>query len=321
MTRRGANEGTIRARKDGRWEARAHLTSTDGHRTRRSLLGRSRTEVRDKLHAALKAEAAGLSAPSERLAVGAFLDLWLQDAVRPKVRPKTYTSYSSIVRIHLQPGLGRFPLARLNPLQVQAFLTAMSTSGLSPRTVAYARAVLRQALGQAERWGMVSRNVAKLAEPPRVPRREVQPFTPDEARSFLVAIHDDRLEGLYLVAIGIGLRQGEILGLSWADVDLAASTIIVRHALQRVAGRLELVEPQIDHQSPGGPAARDRHRGASSPSVPAAHRAAPRRIPLAGRPARARVHHDDRDADGWHCRDPSLPGIARRGRTSSPAIS
>jgi integrase len=243
MTRRGANEGSIRERKDGRWEARVLATGSDGRRTRRSFLGRSRADVRDKLAAALRAEAAGLSAPSERLAVGAFLDLWL-DAVRSKLRPKTYASYSSIVRIHLQPGLGRHPLARLNPLQVQAFLTAKSKSGLSPRTVAYARAVLRQALGQAERWGMVSRNVAKLAEPPRLPRREVQPFTPEEARSFLAAIHGDRLEGLYLVAIGIGLRQGEILGLSWADVDLAESTLTVRHALQRVAGRLELVEPK-----------------------------------------------------------------------------
>src|SRR5437773_2406815 len=83
-------------------------------------------------------------------------------AARPTVRPKTYTSYESIVRVHLKPGLGRLPLARLTPQQVQAVLNAKASTGLSPRTVAYIRAVLRQALAQAERWGLVSRNAARL---------------------------------------------------------------------------------------------------------------------------------------------------------------
>jgi len=244
MTRRGANEGTIRERKDGRWEARVVLTRPDGRRTRRSLLGRTRAEVRDKLQAALRAEAAGLPSVGERLTVGSFLATWLHDAVRATVRPKTYESYASIVRIHLQPGIGRFPLARLTPQQVQAFLNAEAASGLAPRTVAYIRAVLRQALRQAERWGMVSRNVARLVEPPRVPRREVRPFSPDQARQFVDAIQGDRLEALYLVALGLGLRQGEILGLAWDDIDLVAGTLTVRHALQRVNGKLELVEPK-----------------------------------------------------------------------------
>ena len=244
MTRRGANEGTIRERKDGRWEARVLVTRPDGRRTRRSLLGRSRAEVRDKLQAAMRAESAGLPSIGERLTVGAFLDLWLREAARPKVRPKTYMSYASIVRVHLQPGLGRLQLARLTPQQVQAFLNVKAGTGLAPRTVAYIRAVLRQALGQAERWGMVSRNVARLVEPPRVPRREVRPFSPDQARQFVDAIHGDRLEALYLVALGTGLRQGEILGLAWTDIDLVAETLTVRNALQRVNGKLELVEPK-----------------------------------------------------------------------------
>ena len=127
---------------------------------------------------------------------------------------------------------------------MQAFLNAKSASGLSPRSVGYLRAVLRQALGQAERWGMVTRNVARLADPPRIPRHEVRPFSPEEARRFLDAIRGDRLEALYLVALGVGLRQGEILGLAWSDVDLEASTLTVRHALQRVDRVLVLVEPK-----------------------------------------------------------------------------
>lgn len=244
MPRRGANEGTIRERKDGRWEARVIVTRADGRRARRSLLGRTRADVRDRLQAALRAESSGLVLPPERLTVGVFLRQWLADAVRPSVRPRTYTSYAGIARVHLEPRLGTIPLARLSPQHVQTFLNAKSASGLAPRTVGYIRAVLRQALGQAERWSLVTRNVARLAEPPRIERREVHPLTPDQARTFLDAIRGDRLEALYLVAIGVGLRQGEILGLAWSDIDFDARTITVRHALQRVGGSLVLVEPK-----------------------------------------------------------------------------
>jgi integrase len=244
VVRRGPNEGTIRERADGRWEARVLVTEPDGRRVRRSLLGRTRAQVRDKLRDALRAEATGRPMPSDRLTVGAFLHQWLEDTVRPSTRPRTYSSYASIVRLHLEPGLGHLPLARLSPQQVQAFLNAESTSGLSPRSVAMERAVLRGALGRAERWGLVTRNVAKLAEPPRVPRRQITPLSPEQARTFLEAIRGDRLDALYLVALGVGLRQGEILGLAWPDLDLAAGTLTVRHALQRVEGKLILVEPK-----------------------------------------------------------------------------
>jgi integrase len=244
MSRRGANEGTIRQRADGRWEARVIVTGTDGRRTRRSLLAHTRNEVRAKLNEALRAEASGLPQPNERLTVRTFLDQWLRDSVRPTVRASTYRNYTSIVKNHLAPGLGHLRLARLTPQQVQAFLNSKSSGKLAPRTVAYLRAVLRQALGQAERWGLVPRNAARLAEPPRVPHREVSPLSPHQSRLFLEAIRGDRLEALCLVALAAGLRQGEILGLSWTDVDLAGATLTVRHALARVDGQLALVEPK-----------------------------------------------------------------------------
>jgi len=181
---------------------------------------------------------------SARLTVGTFLNQWLDDSVRPARRPSTFASYSCIVRVHLEPGLGHLKVVTLSPQQVQRFLNAKSASGLSPRSVAYIRAVLRQALGEAERWGLVHRNVARLAQPPYVPRRQVRPLDSDQARVLLEAIAGDRLEALYLVALGVGLRQGELLGLSWRDVDLESGTLEVRQALQRVEGKLILVEPK-----------------------------------------------------------------------------
>jgi integrase len=176
--------------------------------------------------------------------LGTFLEAWLTDVVRLSVRPRTYASYRYVVRLHLAPCLGHRPLVALSPADVQAFLNAKSASGLSPRTVAYLRGVLRGALGHAERMDLVNRNVARLARPPRIPRRPVSPLSAEQARAFLAAIRGDRLEALYLVALGVGLRQGEILGLRWADVDLEAGTLTVRHALARIEGQLVLVEPK-----------------------------------------------------------------------------
>ena len=178
------------------------------------------------------------------ITVGELLDRWLDEAVALTVRPGTLASYRYVVRVHLRPALGDVPLASLTAQHVQGFLNAKAASGLAPRTVGYLRGVLRQALGFAERMDLVGRNVARLARPPRVPRRQVSPLTIEQARTFRAAVAGDRLEALYLVAVGCGLRQGEILGLRWDDVDLERRTLSVRFALARVDGELRLVEPK-----------------------------------------------------------------------------
>jgi integrase len=178
------------------------------------------------------------------ITVGVLLDRWLDEAVALTVRPRTLASYKYVVRVHLRPALGDAPLASLTAQHVQGLLNTKAASGLAPRTVGYLRGVLRQALGFAERMDLVGRNVARLARPPRVPRRQVNPLTIEQARTFRAAVAGDRLEALYLVAVGCGLRQGEILGLRWSDVDLEGRTLSVRFALARVDGELCLVEPK-----------------------------------------------------------------------------
>jgi len=106
------------------------------------------------------------------------------------------------------------------------------------------RAVLRSALNDALRWGLVARNVAALAEGPRITPEEIRPLSPDEAKALLDVISRDRLEALYAVALAIGLRQGEALGLHWGDVDLEAGTLRVRTSLQQVNGEWQFVEPK-----------------------------------------------------------------------------
>ncbi|CCF82365.1 phage integrase N-terminal domain-containing protein [Nitrolancea hollandica] len=107
--------------------------------------------------------------------VAQFLTRWLEDSAKPAIRPSTYRSYEQMVRIHLIPGLGRHLLVKLTPQHVQAYLNTKLHAGLATRTVQYQHAILRRALGQAERWKLVPHNVAKLVTPPRVERPEIVP--------------------------------------------------------------------------------------------------------------------------------------------------
>lgn len=246
MSRRGAGEGTIYRRNDGRWEASVHLGYMNGKRRRRSIYGKTRREVQDKLAAALRDHEQGIAAPRRADTVGRFLERWLVDVAKPRVRPSTYSSYAGIVHRHLVPGLGGQPLGQLGPAQVQAFMNHKLAAGLSPRRVQYLHAVLRAALAQAVKWSLVGRNVAELVDAPRVPRSVITPLSVDHARALLAEAGNDRLRALYLVAVLTGLRQGEALGLRWCDVDLEARQLHVRNALQRVDGKLVLVEPKTE---------------------------------------------------------------------------
>jgi integrase len=239
-TRRGNGEGSITQLKDGRWQARVSLPNG----RRKAFYGRTRRDVAEKLKKALADQQQGLPLVGERLTVGQFLTHWLEDVARPSVRPRTYASYAQLLRLHLLPGLGRVPLAKLSPQHVQSFLNSKQTEGLSARTVQYLHAILRRALGQAERWGLVARNVARLVTPPKAARPEVQPLDIEQSRQLLAAARGDRLEALYIVAVTIGLRQGEVLGLRWQDIDLDRGLLTVAHQLQRIDGKLVLTEPK-----------------------------------------------------------------------------
>jgi integrase len=244
MAKRGNQEGSIHKRSDGRWVGVLHLGYIDGKRQRKYIYGKTQRDVQAQLTAARAAQQQGQRPTSGRLTVAQYLSRWLTDSVQPSVRPRTYASYAQLVRLHLAPGLGRTQLAQLQPHDVQTFMNRKLASGLSPRTVQYLHAILRRALGQALKWGLVHRNVAKLVDPPRVRRPEIHPLTPEQARAFLDAARGDRLEALYSVALAIGLRQGEALGLRWEHIDLDGGELRVRVALQRIAGKLQLVEPK-----------------------------------------------------------------------------
>jgi integrase len=149
-----------------------------------------------------------------------------------------------VIRRHLQPEMGSVRLDRLTVAQVQGMLRRLSENGLAPRSVGHVRAVLRSALNEAVRQELVPRNVASLARPPRPPQRVIEPFTPEECSLILGCAPRFDLLAVLAIAVGMGLRQGEILGLRWQDIDLERRTLKVQRALQRVYGRSQLVDPK-----------------------------------------------------------------------------
>lgn len=224
--RRAHGEGSIYQIQDGTWRAIVPL----GNGKRRYLRAQTRAELVRKTTAVKAARDAGR--PTSRESLAAYLDRWLVH-VRTAVRPRTADGYASHVENHLRPSLGDIRLVDLKPEHVQTLLADLSAAGLAPGTVTRVHATLRRALTQAERWGLVERNVARLAQPPRGTRREMDPLSVEESRTLLASVEDDRLQALYAVALALGLRQGEALGLRWVDVDLEKGELMVRYQLQR----------------------------------------------------------------------------------------
>ena len=241
--KRGQNEGTIFQRPNGTWEAKLSL----GHdpvthkRLRKGFMGKTKEEVRRKLTEAMRGNDQGLTVNPKAQTVGQFLAHWLEAVAKQRVRPATYRSYEQIVRNHLVPGLGKHQLQKLTPQVVQTFLNAKAETGIS---VEHLRRVLRSALTQAVKWDLVPRNVSALVSTPKKERHDFAYLSPDGARAFLVAAREHRLEALFTVAIAVGLRLGEALGLRWQDVDLDAGTLTVRYQVQRLKGEPRLVEPK-----------------------------------------------------------------------------
>jgi integrase len=203
---------------------------------RKTLHGATRKDVERLVRDALNARDRGQLVMGPRQPFGRFLDRWMSDVVAPRVRATTLKSYASLIEHHVKPSIGRVTLEQLLPAHVEQLMRDARGAGLSPRTVQYIRGVVRSALKAALRQGLVSRNVAELVDGPMVERHEFAPFSPAQARQLLAAAQGDRLAALYTVAVSLGLRKGEAIGLRWCDVDLDGGQIHVRHQLLREPG-------------------------------------------------------------------------------------
>jgi integrase len=241
--RRGSGEGSIYQRADGSWCAIIDLGMVNGKRKRKFVYGTSRKEVAEKLKQLLHQQQQGITIDPERITVGEFLDRWLDEVIKPHRRARTYRSYADTIRLHLKPRLDHHQLTKLTAAHVQSMINSLATAS-GARTTQYARAVLQRALNRAVKWELVTRNVVLATDPPTSKPREITPLTAEEARRLLAAVAGHRLEALYRIALALGLRRGEVLGLLWSNIDRTKKTLRITGALQRVQGKLERSEPK-----------------------------------------------------------------------------
>ena len=178
---------------------------------------------------------------------------WLP-AMEPTLAPSTVLSYKNIMRARVIPTLGAVPIQSLTATQLNGLYARLLADGrskgggpLASRSVRYTHTVIRKALKDAAHWGLVARNVADLANPPKVIKtRKWTTWTPSEIRTFLRAVERDRLSSLWELAVNTGMRRGELLGLRWDDVNLDSGTVAIRRALVVVGYEVVVSQTKTD---------------------------------------------------------------------------
>ncbi|WP_037840121.1 tyrosine-type recombinase/integrase [Streptomyces sp. NRRL S-337] len=229
-TRQPNGASSIYLGKDGKWHGRVTVgTRDDGKPDRRHIERKTRAEVTKAVREMERArDAKKLRKPGQRWTLHSWLEHWVENIAKPYVSENTYDGYEVDVRVHLVPGLGAHKLDRLEPEHLERFYRKMQDSGSSAGTAHHVHRTIRTALSEAVRRGHVATNVAEIAKAPRLEEEDIEPFTIEEVQSLLVEASKLRNSARWVVALALGLRQGEALGLHWEDVDLEAGYVRIR---------------------------------------------------------------------------------------------
>ena len=236
----GNGSGTVYARrnKDGKITGyRGSYFTPDG--TRRYVSAKTKTDCREKLRRAMSDADRGLIFDVGTLTLGDYLDKWLA-SIKDTVRQRSWERYEQLVRVHIKPNLGRLKLKDVTRTHLKGLYRERLDAGSSPATVRYIHVTLHKALKDAVGDGLLPKNVADGLKPSKPRRHEINPLNPEQAKALLNAARSDRYEALYVLAVHCGLRQGELLGLKWIDVDIDSGTVQVRRTMSEArTGRIE----------------------------------------------------------------------------------
>ena len=237
--RNAQGAGTIRQRPDGRWEARYTLGRDPGtgKQVQKSIYGSTQAEVRKKLQAVSVDIDNGIYTESSKMTVGQWLDIWL-DEYTGNLKPYTIELYRGQCKNQLKPHIGAVKLTALKAPAIQKMYNALYKgtgieNGLSAKTIRNIHGVLHKALGQAVKLGYIRHNPSENCTLPRVAKKEVHPLDDTGIKAFLAACEKEQYKTLYILTLFTGMRQGEVLGLTWDNVDLEAGLITVSKQLQR----------------------------------------------------------------------------------------
>jgi integrase len=233
--KRGQGEGSIRKRKDGTWEARYTIgRDANGKQIQKSIYNKNSMILKQELRDILTKINKGTYTEPSKITVKDWLDTWLWEYKKDSVKISTFTRYESLSRVHIIPSIGNYYVRDLRPEHIQKFINAKGKEGLSPRSLKYIHVTLHNALDQALKNGIVTRNAAEAVTLPRQHKKEIRILTLDEQKKFLEAAKGHRYEAAFVLTLFTGLRLGELLALSWEDVDLSEGILRVSRTIQRV---------------------------------------------------------------------------------------
>ena len=254
MPKKRANgEGSIRKRKDGRWEGRytaGHDPAT-GKQIFKSVLGKTQAEVKEKLKKAL-VEAGQIDfTKSGKYTVGTWMDEWFENVAKIKVRPSSHQTYRGYIDNHIKPNIGNIPLEKLTTMDLQKLYRTLLTKGrvdrieaenqprgLSAKTVRNINQVISSALDLAVAQKIIPGNPTDACELPKVEHREMQTIPEEQLQAFFAEARATGVYEMYYIELATGLRRGELLGLKWQDIDWKNGIIKVRRQIARVDGQI-----------------------------------------------------------------------------------
>ncbi|MFD4536251.1 tyrosine-type recombinase/integrase [Kitasatospora sp. NPDC058397] len=234
-TRKPNGDSSIYEGSDGRWHGRVTVgVKDDGTPDRRHVSAKTRPEVTAKVRKLEQLSDDGtVHKAGQKWTVDKWLTHWITEIVPGTVSENTYAGYEVAVRVHLVPGLGAHRLEKLEPEHLERFYKKMQASGSAAGTAHQAHRTVRVALGEAVRRQHLTRNVATIAKAPKLEEEEVEPFEIEEVQSLMETARQRRNSARWIFALALGLRQGEVLGLQWKDVDFSRGVAWVRRGRLR----------------------------------------------------------------------------------------
>jgi len=236
--KRANGEGSVYFREsDKKW-----VGSITHNGKRKVFYGKTKKEAREKMNTALYEQQKGTLPTTSKQTVAQFLDHWLENTQKASVRPRTYERYEEVIRLHINPAIGRHQLQKLTAQHIEVFYTKKLEQGLSPRTVNTFHNILHKALDKARKLRLVGENVTELVDRPRVEDTEINPLSLEQIKALLVVSQGHSMEMLLTLALATGMRRGELMGLKWQDIDFEKGTLQVRRILSRVPSKLKTEE-------------------------------------------------------------------------------
>jgi integrase len=228
---RGHGEGTIHQRSSGSWRAQI---SSNGKRFGKTF--KKKADAQDWLRKTINQLETGLDIEGGKLTLAQYLPVWLKNC-KASLRSSTVEQYHQIYRDHILPNIGKIQLKDLRLAQIERLYTDLLGSGVSARTVKMVHSVLHKALERSVAYGHLGRNPARGASLPRYTHSEMKVLDADQAHQFLIAAQGSRYEALYYLAIHTGMRQGELFGLKWTDLNWNRGELKIQRQVKREPGQ------------------------------------------------------------------------------------